>query len=71
MMSQRAEEMNASFPNISKGEKVHLKDINLMNPTEFLDTLVEMEFFQANPDKGDFVNWPIVGELLDPNWFDE
>ena len=63
--------MNVSFPDITKGEKVHLKDINLMNPTELLDTLVEIEFFEANPDKGEFLNWPIVGEILNPNLFDE
>ena len=68
-MAQRAQEMNVSFP--SKGEKVILKDINLMNPIEIRDMEVEIDYFSKNPEQGEFINWPIVGSVVNPNWLDE
>jgi len=70
-MEQRAIEANVSFPDLSKAH-VKLIDISLLNDlTQHDDIKVEMDFFNANPDKGVFYNWPIYGSLVSPNWLAE
>ena len=69
MMAQRAAELNVIFP--AKGEKVILKDINFIYPSEYFDIKVEIDYFTAHSDLGDFLNWLIAGALVNPNWLDE
>ena len=69
MMAQRAAEMNVSFP--AKGENVILNDINLMNPSEYFDIKVEVDYYQTNPDQCQYLNWLMAGAVEDPNWLDE
>ena len=68
-MQSRAAENNVSFP--ETGAKVKLVDISFLNIKEYEDLRVEEDFFAANPDKGEFQNWPIVGSLISPNWLSE
>lgn len=63
-MQQRAAESNVSFPDT---KAVRLVDISLLNPSEYFDELVEEDFFIDNPEKGELVQWMIVGSLVDPN----
>ncbi len=67
LMQQRSIEANISFPNITT-QQVKLIDINLLNIAEYDDMQTEKNFFAANPDKGVYYNWPIVGSLVSPNW---
>jgi hypothetical protein len=69
-MQQRSIEANVSFPNITS-EKVKLIDISLLSVNSYGDLMMEKNFFEANPDKGTFINWPIVGSLVSPNWLSE
>ena len=69
-MQQRSEEANITFPDYTK-EQVKIVDINLMNTAEYFDTKIETDFFNANPDKGLFFNWPIVGSIISPNMLSE
>ena len=69
-MQQRSIEANVSFPDITS-EKVKLIDISLLNVASYGDLMMEKNFFEANPDKGTFINWPIVGSLVSPNWLSE
>jgi hypothetical protein len=70
-LHQRAAESNVSFPDVAKGEKVKLTDISFLNIKEYADLRVEDAFFKANPELGQFYNWPIVGSLISPNWLSE
>ena len=63
-MGQRAKEANVSF----RADNVIMRDITLLNPTDYFDVTVEDAFFKANPDRGGLTYWPIVGSLVDPNW---
>ena len=38
---------------------------------ESINLRVEDAFFKANPDLGQFLNWPIVGSFISPNWLSE
>jgi hypothetical protein len=69
-MQQRSEEANITFPDHTKTQ-VKLVDINLLNIDSYFDTKIEIDFFNANPDKGLFFNWPIVGSLISPNVLSE
>lgn len=69
-MQQRSIEANISFPDISS-EKVKLIDISLLSVNSYGDLMMEKNFFEQNPDKGTFYNWPIVGSLVSPNWLSE
>ena len=42
-----------------------------MNTAQYFDTKIETDFFNANPDKGLFFNWPIVGSIFSPNTLSE
>ena len=66
-MQQRSIEANVSFPDVTS-QKVKLVDISLLSVNSYGDLMMEKNFFEANPDKGLFYNWPIVGSLVSPNW---
>ncbi|XP_062501413.1 uncharacterized protein LOC134178556 [Corticium candelabrum] len=42
-----------------------------LNPFEFTDEDVELQFFKGNPSLGKYYNWIIVGDVVDPDWFSE
>ena len=69
-MQQRSIEANVSFPNITT-QGVKLVDISLLSVNSYSDIQIEKDFFEGNPDKGIFYNWPIVGSLVSPNWLSE
>jgi hypothetical protein len=69
-MQQRSIEANVSFPDITS-QKIKLIDINLLSVNSYGDIQIEKNYFEANPDKGTFINWPIVGSLVSPNWLSE
>ena len=70
LMQQRSEEANITFPDYTK-EQVKIVDINLLSVNSYFDRKVEIDFFNANPDKGLFYNWPIVGAVINPNMLSE
>ncbi len=41
----------------------YLVDVNLLS-IELSDIKVEEAFFNSNPDKGSFLHWPIIGNIL-------
>eukprot|EP01087_Luapelamoeba_hula_P005365 TRINITY_DN15442_c0_g1_i1.p1 TRINITY_DN15442_c0_g1~~TRINITY_DN15442_c0_g1_i1.p1 ORF type:complete len:257 (-),score=38.18 TRINITY_DN15442_c0_g1_i1:43-813(-) len=56
--------------NITLPSDFYFVDLNLLNyVTEWKDIDMEKDFFKANPSFGDFVNWPIVGDLVGPDDF--
>ena len=66
-MAQRANEANVSFP-----AQVKVVDITLLTVLkELSDIEVERAFFADNPSKGQLIEWPIVGSLVDPNWLSD
>ena len=47
--------------------EVYIVDISLLNPTEVKDEEIEKKYFEANPTHGEYINWPIVGNIVKPN----
>jgi hypothetical protein len=60
-MRQRAAEEKVAFP-----DEFYFVDLNFLNIAEEKDESVEKRWLDANPTKGQFVNWPILGNVLDP-----
>uniref|UniRef100_A0A7S3D264 Tyrosine specific protein phosphatases domain-containing protein n=1 Tax=Palpitomonas bilix TaxID=652834 RepID=A0A7S3D264_9EUKA len=49
-------------------DDIYFVDISLLNIiTERSDIEMEKNFFESNPTKGEFVNYPMVGQLVNPN----
>lgn len=42
-----------------------------MNPLERSDEDIEINFFKRNFSLGEYINWIIVGDLIDPDWLSE
>ncbi len=40
---------------------------SLLDPFEYKDAKVEIEFFRNNPSLGEYLNWIIVGDLVGPD----
>ena len=48
-----------------------LTDISFLNVVEYEDLRIEESFFTERPELGRFLNWPIVGSSINPNWLSE
>ncbi len=40
---------------------------SLLDPFEYKDARVEIDFFKANPSLGEYINWALVGDLSEPD----
>jgi hypothetical protein len=40
---------------------------SLLDPFEYKDAKVEIDFFKARPDLGEYINWALVGDLRSPD----
>lgn len=58
----------AALRNVTLPEKFYLIDFCLLG-IEADDIAAEKKFFDENPSKGLFFNWPILGSPLKPSWF--
>jgi len=61
MAARAKSEGNTTLP-----KQFWLVDLCLLNIFEQTDIDVEEDFFAKNPTMGEFVNWPIIGDLLPP-----
>jgi hypothetical protein len=69
-MAQRAAELNVTFPEANT--PIKMVDVTLLNwLTEYADIETELNFFKANPEKGQLIQWPIIGSFIDPNWLSD
>lgn len=64
-------ELKSVLQNVAKNETgVVLKDFFLLDfsllSIELGDRSLENEFFQKNPSLGQWVNWPVIGDLIPP-----
>ena len=61
-MSQRASEKNLTLP-----KDLYLVDITLDNNiTDAADERLEHTFFNINPELGEVIDWPIIGNPFNP-----
>jgi hypothetical protein len=65
-MQQRAKEEGGGKPFPTAFQ---LQDISFDNILEVKDIEIEIEWFAANPDKGNLTFWPLVGQFIPPELF--
>eukprot|EP00049_Salpingoeca_infusionum_P018139 m.355908 g.355908 ORF g.355908 m.355908 type:complete len:243 (+) comp17384_c0_seq1:269-997(+) len=61
-LSNAAQEQGHQFP-----KQFYFVDLSLLDPLEFKDELVLIEFFKNNPNVGKYINWITVGDLIGPS----
>jgi len=67
------EQMNATFHDIVPTMDQHyvMIDLSFLNKFELLDEEAEKRYFRQNPQHGEYINWPIWGNAMMPDFFDE
>jgi hypothetical protein len=67
-LGERAASFNiSSFPALNSGKKLYLVDISFEWPFES-GQVQSMEFFAKNPSLGEYVEWILIGDVIEPQW---
>eukprot|EP01095_Lingulamoeba_sp_RSL-Kostka_P005492 TRINITY_DN16828_c0_g1_i1.p1 TRINITY_DN16828_c0_g1~~TRINITY_DN16828_c0_g1_i1.p1 ORF type:complete len:280 (-),score=49.44 TRINITY_DN16828_c0_g1_i1:59-898(-) len=66
-------ELYSTFHKIvpSLPENIYIIDVDLLNIYNFEDEKTEKTFFKKNPKLGRYISYPIYGNALIPEWFEE
>jgi len=62
-------EINSTLHQMIPGmpEDYVMLDLSLLNDSEFLENETEKKFFRRNPQLGQYLNWPIWGNVIMPD----